>query len=130
MLESLPVKLFVSTTLGFLAGIGIGGGSLLILWLTLVVGVPSETARAINLMFFVPCALIATAFRWKQAKADWHLTLPAVFAGLLGALLGNFWREKMKDESIRRVAGTCVFAVEQMYGGKSGREKLEKALCL
>ena len=51
-------------------------------------------------------------------------------ASRIGALLGNFWREKMKDESIRRVAGTCVFAVEQMYGGKSGREKLEKALIL
>ena len=36
MLESLPVALIVGTLLGFLTGLGVGGGSLLILWLTLV----------------------------------------------------------------------------------------------
>ncbi len=53
-----------------------------------------------------------------------------LLASRVGTVLGKFWREKMKDESIRSVATTCVFAVEQMYGGKSGREKLEKALIL
>ena len=51
-------------------------------------------------------------------------------ASHLGSVLGKFWREKMKDENIRSVASTCVYAVEQMYGGKSGAEKLEKALIL
>lgn len=51
-------------------------------------------------------------------------------ASRIGALLGKFVREKMKDDSIRSVAATCVRAVEQMYGGRSGREKLEKALIL
>ena len=37
MLESLPVTLIVSTVLGFLSGLGIGGGSLLILCLTMVI---------------------------------------------------------------------------------------------
>ena len=49
-------------------------------------------------------------------------------ASHLGSVLGKFWREKMKDENIRSVASTCIYAVEQMYGGKSGAEKLEKAL--
>lgn len=53
-----------------------------------------------------------------------------LLASRLGTVLGKFWREKMKDESVRSVATTCVYAVEQMYGGKSGREKLEKALIL
>ena len=33
MLESLPVVLSVSTVLGFLAGIGVGGGFFLQVWL-------------------------------------------------------------------------------------------------
>ncbi len=53
-----------------------------------------------------------------------------LLASRLGTVLGKFWREKMKDESIRSVAATCVYAVEQMYGGKSGAEKLEKALIM
>ena len=39
MLNSLPICLVVGTVLGFLTGLGIGGGSLLMLWLTLVLGV-------------------------------------------------------------------------------------------
>ena len=51
-------------------------------------------------------------------------------ASRLGALFGKFWKDKMQDESIRSIAATCVYAVEQMYGGKSGKEKLEKALVM
>ena len=80
---------FVGAILGFLSGLGVGGGSLLLLWMTLVVGADPDTARVMNLMFFLPCAIIATAFRWKQAKPDLRLLLTAASAGLLGALLGN-----------------------------------------
>ena len=52
MLDSLPVVLLVGTVLGFLAGLGVGGGSLLILWLTLIAQTPQEEARNINLLFF------------------------------------------------------------------------------
>lgn len=66
MLESLPVALIVGTLLGFLTGLGVGGGSLLILWLTLVLEMPQTAARGINLLFFLPSAAISCYLRWKQ----------------------------------------------------------------
>lgn len=75
--------------LGFLSGLGVGGGSLLLLWLTLVQGIDQAQARLINLMFFLPCALIASLLRWKQGKFQWKLILPAAAAGIAGAFLGN-----------------------------------------
>ena len=86
MLTDISFTLLISTLLGFLSGLGTGGGSLLILWLTLVQGMEPEMARSINLMFFLPCALIATIFRWKQSKPNWKLILPAAAAGILGAV--------------------------------------------
>ena len=68
MLESLPVMLIVGTVLGFLSGLGIGGGSLLILWLTMVIGMDAATARGINLLFFLPAALICAIFRLRQGN--------------------------------------------------------------
>ena len=59
LLGSLPVALIVGTVLGFLTGLGVGGGSLLILWLTLVLEMPQTAARGINLLFFLPSAMIA-----------------------------------------------------------------------
>ena len=99
------VKFLVGALLGFLSGLGVGGGSLLLLWLTLVAGVPQPEARVMNLMFFVPCALVATLFRWKQSKPDWNLALPAVAAGLLGALLGNYLGPNLDTDLLKKAFG-------------------------
>ena len=99
------VDFLVGTALGFLSGLGVGGGSLLLLWLTLVAGEPQATARVMNLLFFVPCAMIATVFRWKQSRADWHLALPAIAAGLLGAWLGNWIGPRLDTELLKKAFG-------------------------
>lgn len=85
MLSSWPVSLIVGTVLGFLAGLGTGGGSLLILWLTLVLGMEPSTARTINLLFFLPAAIVSTLFRWKQGRVDLKKLLPAIIAGCICA---------------------------------------------
>jgi len=99
------VSILVGTALGFLSGRGVGGGSLLLLWLTLVVGADQASARVMNLMFFLPCALVATVFRWKQSKPDWRLALPAVAAALLGALLGNWLGPNLDVELLKKAFG-------------------------
>ena len=75
----------VGTVLGFLAGLGVGGGSLLLLWLTGVTGMPQEAARGINLLFFLPAAAISCAFRRKQGTLDFKQMLPAILGGCLAA---------------------------------------------
>ena len=85
MLNSLPITLIISTILGFLAGIGVGGGSLLIMWLTLVIQLPYGQARMLNLLFFLPCAVVASLFRWKQGTLEIKKILPAILAGCIAA---------------------------------------------
>ena len=99
------VAIFVGAALGFLSGLGVGGGSLLLLWLTLVMGTPQETARVMNLMFFLPCALIATVFRWKQSKLSLPIALPAVPGGLLGAALGCLLGPQVNAELLKKAFG-------------------------
>ena len=99
------VKFLVGAILGFLSGLGVGGGSLLLLWMTLVLGEAQADARVMNLMFFVPCALIATLFRWKQSKPDWRLAIPAIAAGLLGALIGNNIGPRLDVELLKKAFG-------------------------
>ena len=84
------MALIISTLLGFLAGLGIGGGSLLVLWLSFVEGLDPVTVRGINLLFFIPSAVIAICFRWKQGHIPWKKILPAIIAGCVTAL-GFSW---------------------------------------
>lgn len=81
------IPLLIATLLGFLAGMGVGGGSLLLLWLTQVAQLEQTQARIINLLFFLPAALISTIFRRKQQKIAVKPATSAVIAGCAAAVL-------------------------------------------
>lgn len=110
MLDTIPVILLAGTVLGFLSGLGIGGGTLLILWLTLVLDIPSDTARGINLLFFVPCALIACLFRWRQGMLELRKILPALLAGAASAALFSWISSNLDTELLRKPFGILLLA--------------------
>ena len=87
------ITLPIAVILGFLAGLGVGGGSLLMLWLTIVAGTDYEQARIINLLFFLPSALIATIYHRRQGSVQIKKLQPAILTGCIAAavfsLLGN-----------------------------------------
>ena len=105
MLESLPVVLIVGTAMGFLTGLGIGGGSLLILWLTMAVGMDPATARAVNLLFFLPSAVIACCFRWKQGLVPWKTVIPAMIAGALSAAVFSWLGNRLDVTLLKKLFG-------------------------
>lgn len=110
MLESLPVALIVGTLLGFLTGLGVGGGSLLILWLTLVLEMPQTAARGINLLFFLPSAAISCYLRWKQDSVTLKKVLPAIFAGCAAAVVFSLISTRMDLEILKKLFGVLLLA--------------------
>ena len=99
------MNILVGTVLGFLSGLGIGGGSLLILWLTLVQQTEVTAARNINLLFFLPCALIAALFRWKQGSLPFRKILPTMAAGCASAFLFSIAGRNMNTDLLRKLFG-------------------------
>ena len=121
MLESFPVVIAVGMVLGFLAGIGVGGGSLLILWLTLVLGMPQPQARILNLMFFVPSAVVASLFRWKQGNLDIKKILPAILSGCVAAAAFSLIGQQMDTSLLKKLFGGLLLITgirELMYRSK------------
>ncbi len=101
MLESVPVMITIGTVLGFLAGLGVGGGSVLILWLTLVLHMPQETARGINLLFFLPAAIISCFLRWQQGKLSVKKVWPAMAAGAISACGFTWLSDQIPTDLLR-----------------------------
>ena len=106
----MAITLIVGTLLGFLTGLGIGGGSLLILWLTMVLGTDPLTARGINLLFFLPAAIIACIFREKQDSLSIRKILPAIIAGCIAAALFSFLSTKLDTELVKKAFGLVLLA--------------------
>ncbi len=100
----------VGTVLGALAGLGVGGGSLLILWLSAVVGVDHVTARGINLLFFLPCACITSLFRWRQGNLEFATVIPAVISGCAFALLGSWLSTVIDTAHLKYLLGILLVA--------------------
>ena len=105
MIDQYYIAVIVGIILGFLAGIGVGGGSLLILWLTLVLELEHNTARIINLLFFIPTALISSFFRKKQKTLNFKKILPTIIAGCLSAALFSVFCRYLDVSLLKKLFG-------------------------
>lgn len=124
MLESVPVSIIVGTILGFLSGLGVGGGSLLILWLTLVLEMDPLSARSINLLFFLPAALISSAVRIKQGHLKVKTLLPAILAGCISAIVFSIISTMLDVQVLKKLFGIILLAAglrELLYRPRNAR---------
>lgn len=94
-----------------LAAMGVGGGGLLVIYLTLVKDTPQLMAQGINLLFFLPSAFVSLMFKLKLFKSQKELILlicpAAVISSIVFCLIGGY----ISDTLIRRLFGIfLIFA--------------------
>ncbi len=105
MLDSFPAALTVGAIFGFLSGLGIGGGTLLMLWLTLLVGLEAPDARMINLLYFLPAAACACFFRWKQGSLPIKKLLLPILAGCVCAGIASWLGGQLDTGLLKKLFG-------------------------
>ena len=86
--ESLIMRFIISVLAGLGTGVisawGIGGGSLLVVYMTAFAGVAQQTAQGINLMYFLPASLTALRSHIKTSSSN-EASLYAAATGVLTA---------------------------------------------
>jgi len=108
MLESMPVSLLIGTVLGFLAGLGVGGGSLLLLWLTLVLDMAPQQAQSINLLFFLPAAVVSCLFRHGNGSLPIKKLLPGLLSGAAAAGVFTLLSSTIDPQMLRKPFGILL----------------------
>lgn len=104
-----------------LAAMGVGGGGLLVIYLTLVKGLPQIYAQGVNLLFFLPSALVSLFFKRKLLASKKKLLLTvcptAVLSSLGFSLIGGY----MDEALLRRIFGAFLIlaALIQIFSKKS-----------
>lgn len=124
MLNSFPIAMIMGCVLGLLAGLGIGGGTLLILWLTLVLNMDPDTARAINLMFFIVAAGSVSLVRIKQKSIPWKTIAPAIISGCIGAFILSNISKYIDTGLLKKLFGALLLITglrELFYRPKNAR---------
>lgn len=75
---------------GIIGGMGLGGGAVLIIYLTVFQNSEQLRAQGINLLFFIPIAVTAVIIYSFKKQIKWHVTIPIAIGGVLGAAGGFF----------------------------------------
>lgn len=104
------MTVLMGTVLGLLSGLGIGGGSLLILWLTVVLDWDPAVARTVNLLFFLPAAVISCVLRLKRGTLKLRPILPAIAAGCIGAFLFSSLSNRLDTSALKKLFGIVLIA--------------------
>lgn len=89
---------------------GVGGGTLLLLVMTLFLGVDQRTAQGINLLFFLPTAASALVCHAKGGYLDKPTLKNAVPAAVIAAALGAWIATAVDVEILRRPFGVYLLA--------------------
>ena len=87
---------------GIVTGLGMGGGTVLILLLSLFTGLEQHVAQATNLVFFIPTSIAAIIINLKQKNIDFKLAINVVIFGIVGAIIGTIISNNISSENLRK----------------------------
>ena len=122
--------LIVGLLTGILSGFGVGGGSLLMLYLTMFAGVQQYAAGGINLLYFIACAPAALWSHVKNGLVERPAVLWCTLAGLPISVAAAFLASQINVDLLRRAFGVLLLYIgirELRAGRKQKKESHEKA---
>ena len=111
---------------GILSGFGVGGGTLLLVYMTLIAGLDQTLAQGINLLYFLPAGLMALPAHVKNGYIEKRALLPAIGAGLVCAALAAWAATALDTWLLRRCFGGFLILIGlwELFGnGKRGDRK-------
>ena len=111
----------LETLIGFISGIvsgtGMGGGTILILCLSLFMGIDQKVAQATNLVFFIPTSIAAIYINIKEKKIEWKTAKVVIVWGIIGAVTGALIALKVNVKFLKKLFGIflAVIAIHEVY---------------
>ena len=102
---------------GIVSGTGMGGGTILILLLTFIMGIEQHIAQATNLIFFIPTSIVAIIVNLKNKNIDIPLAIIISVFGILGAIIGANISINIDVKILKKCFGVflAIIAINEIY---------------
>ena len=110
-------EILIGIVSGIVSGAGMGGGTILIFLLSLVMGVEQHIAQATNLIFFIPTSIVAIIVNLKNKNIDLKLATIISICGVIGAIIGAKIATSINVELLKKFFGIflAVVAINEIY---------------
>lgn len=105
---------------GFLGGMGMGGGTVLIPLLTIFFKCNGHLSQAVNLISFIPMAVVALIFHLKNNLVEKKGILFIIIPATVFAVLGSILSAKLDGELLSKIFGGFLIglSVIQFFSDK------------
>lgn len=97
-----------------LSGMGLGGGGLFSVYLSVICGLPQFLCQGINLLTFVACSLAAVAVNIKKRNVNYTLCIFLSFCACVGAIPGALIASAMPQRMMRIIFGAFLIAAASL----------------
>ena len=94
---------------GIISGMGIGGGTVLIPALLFLTDLSQQQAQGVNLIYFIPTAIMALVTHQKRGSLEWETIKPLAWIGALGAAAGAFLAVSLEAGLLKKIFGGFLF---------------------
>ena len=101
----------IGVATGIISGFGIGGGSLLVLYLTAVLETAQQTAGGMNLLYFIGCAPAALIGHIRNKRIEWRAVLWCTMTGVTAAVPTALLAGRIETDLLRRMFGFVLLYV-------------------
>lgn len=105
-----PESIIAALLSGAAGALGLGGGTVFLMYLA-IKDVPQLKAQGINLLFFLPCALVSIIFNSKKKLVRWRVAIPMALGGFLGALCGSWFANWIGGAWMRKIFAVFLIII-------------------
>ena len=107
---------------GIISGMGIGGGTILIPALLFLTEVNQQQAQGVNLIYFIPTAVVALITHRKNGTLDLKTAKPLALLGLAGA--AAFLAVSLESEILKKLFGgfLLLMGLSEIFKKKKGED--------
>lgn len=121
------LNMLAGAVTGIITGFGVGGGTLLILYLTMFRGTSQLAAQGINLLYFIPTAGCALVSHIKNKRIVWRAVIFSASAGLVTTVIAAFIAARLDMTLLRRIFGGFLLfiGVSELFN-KQNDKKTER----
>ena len=105
------IPLLAGAVTGILSAFGVGGGSLLLIYMTNFTDLSQIAAQGINLLYFLPAAAASLPAHFKNGYVEKAALLPAILSGLAAAGLSAWIASGLDTGLLRRGFGVFLILV-------------------
>jgi len=122
------IDLIAGVCIAVLAGLGVGGGGLLVIYLTMVKDIAQIEAQGLNLLFFVAAGTASLIVHVRKRKLNVKNITVMIICGSLGAVAGSFIANFTDAAVVKKIFGgfLLVSGMIELFSKADKVDKTEK----